>query len=121
MKTPATLDEFYRIFPTEWRRWEPLRRLRWPEGFRCPRCEGRKTHWPRARGLWQCASCRYQAWLTAGTPFQGTRVPLRAWLPAMFYRQLAARSSRSAAALEIASSRITRPTRMAISQSIGSF
>jgi hypothetical protein len=38
MKAPATLDEFYRSFPTERRCWEALRRLRWPNGFRCPRC-----------------------------------------------------------------------------------
>lgn len=40
MKAPATLDEFYRMFPTERRCWEVLRRVRWPHGFRCPRCEG---------------------------------------------------------------------------------
>ncbi len=85
MKAPATLDEFYRTFPTERRCWEALRRLRWPNGFRCPRCEGRKAHRLRARGLWQCAGCRYQASLTAGTPFHGTRVPLRTWFLAMFF------------------------------------
>ena len=36
MKAPATLDEFYRMFPTERRCWEVLRRVRWPHGFRCP-------------------------------------------------------------------------------------
>ena len=85
MKAPATLDEFYRAFPTERRCWEVLRRMRWPEGFRGPRCEGRKAHRLRSRGLWQCAACRYQASLTAGTPFHGTRVPLRTWFLAMFF------------------------------------
>ena len=61
MKAPATLDEFYRSFPTERRCWEALRRMRWPNGFRCPRCEGRKAHRLRSRGLWQCAACRYPA------------------------------------------------------------
>jgi len=32
MKAPATLDEFYRTFPTERRCWDTLRRLRWPDG-----------------------------------------------------------------------------------------
>jgi ribosomal protein L37AE/L43A len=85
MKAPATLDEFYRTFPTEQRCWETLRRLRWPDGFRCPRCEGCKAHRLRARGLWQCEACRYQASVTAGTPFHGTRVPLRTWFLAMFF------------------------------------
>ncbi|MAE93636.1 MAG: hypothetical protein CL910_03150 [Deltaproteobacteria bacterium] len=85
MKAPATLDEFYRTCPTERRCWEALRRPRWPDGFRCPRCKGRKAHRLRARGLWQCATCRYQASLTAGTPFHGTHVPLRAWFLAIFF------------------------------------
>jgi ribosomal protein L37AE/L43A/transposase-like protein len=85
MESPATLDEFYRMFPTEHRCWAYLRRARWPHGFRCPRCEGRKAHRLRGRGLWQCTRCRYQASLTAGTPFHGTRVPLRTWFLAMFF------------------------------------
>jgi transposase-like protein/ribosomal protein L37AE/L43A len=85
MKTPVTLDEFYRMFPTERRCWESLRRVRWPRGFRCPRCGRRKAHRLRARGLWQCAACRYQASLTAGTPFHGTRVPLRTWFLALYF------------------------------------
>ena len=52
---------------------------------RCRRCEERKAHRLRARGPWQCAGCRYQVSLTAGTPFHGTRVPLRTWFLAMFF------------------------------------
>ena len=40
MKAPATLDEFYRTFPTERRCWEALHRVRWPDGFRCPTARG---------------------------------------------------------------------------------
>ena len=85
MKAPATLDGFYRTFPTERRCWEALRRVRWPDGFRCPRCEGSKAHRLRARGLGQCAGCRYPTSLTAGTPFHRTRVPLRTWFLAIFF------------------------------------
>jgi ribosomal protein L37AE/L43A len=85
MKAPATLDEFYRTFPPVQRCWEALRRMRWPDGFSCPRCEGRRAHRLRSRGPWQCAACRYQASRTAGTPFHGTRVPLRTWFLAIFF------------------------------------
>lgn len=85
MKAPATLDEFYAMFPSERRCLDYLRRMRWPHGFRCPRCEGRKAHRLRGRGLFQCAACRYQASLTAGTPLHATRVPLRTWFLAMFF------------------------------------
>lgn len=85
MRSPATLHEFYRRFPTERRCWQALGRMRWPDGFRCPRCDGCKAHRLRARDLWQCVACRYQTSLTAGTPFHGTRVPLRTWFLAMFF------------------------------------
>ena len=85
MKAPVTLDEFYRMFGTERRCWEYLRRMCWPHGFRCPRCEGRKTHRLRVRGLWQSADCRYQASLTAGTLLHSTRIPQRTWLLAAFF------------------------------------
>jgi transposase-like protein len=85
MKAPATLDEFYRMFPDERRCWTALRRMRWPDGFRCPRCGHAKSHRLRKRALEQCAECRYQVSLTAGTPFHGTRVPLRTWFLAIFF------------------------------------
>ena len=50
--------------------------LRWPQGFRCPRCEGQRTRRSR-RGLLRCGQCDYQASVTAGTIFQDTRLPLR--------------------------------------------
>lgn len=98
MRAPATLDEFYRTFPTERRCWEYLRRVRWPDGFRCPRCQGSQAHRLRKRGLWQCSACRYQASLTAGTPLHGTRVPLRTWFLAMFF---VARHKKGISALQL--------------------
>ena len=83
MKAPATLDEFYRTFPSKRRCWEALRRLRWPCGFRFPRCEGRKAH--RARSLWPCPLCRDHASLTARTPFEGTHVTWRTRFLAMLF------------------------------------
>ncbi len=85
MEIPVTLDEFYQMFPNEQRCWRALRRMRWPEGFRCPRCGHGKSHRLSQRALEQCAGCRYQASLTAGTPLHGTRVPLRTWFLAIFF------------------------------------
>ena len=47
---PATLVEFEARFPTEEACWDYLARLRWPEGFRCPRSQASRR-WPRTRGL----------------------------------------------------------------------
>jgi transposase-like protein len=38
----------------------------------------------RKRLLWQCASCRYQVSLTAGTVLHGTRTPLHLWFWAAY-------------------------------------
>src|SRR5438046_9969982 len=51
-----------------------LARLRWPTGFRCPRC-GSEKGWP-VRSLWECGGCGCQTSVTAGTVFQDARMPL---------------------------------------------
>ena len=59
--------------------------MRWPHGFVCPRCGGRGSHRLRTRRLEQCRAYRYQVSPIAGTIFHRTRVPLRAWLLAIFF------------------------------------
>jgi transposase-like protein len=80
---PRNLAEFETRFSTEAACREYLVRLRWPEGFRCPRCGGRKS-WPVRGVLLQCAACGYQSSVTAGTIFQDTRKPLMLWFRAMW-------------------------------------
>ena len=60
---------------------EYLERLRWPEGFVCPRCHKTKA-WRDGRGRQMCARCLYPVSATAGTIFQDTRTPLRLWFRA---------------------------------------
>ena len=85
MKFPRTLIEFQDQFPSEASCWEYLREVRWPGGFRCPRCDCRGSSLISTRGLEQCRSCRYQASVTAGTVFHKTRTPLRIWFLAVFF------------------------------------
>jgi transposase-like protein len=81
---PRDLIEFDRRFPTEQGCREYLMKLRWPDGFVCPRCQGREA-WLTKRGLLVCAKCQYQASLTAGTIFQDTRKPLTVWFKAIWW------------------------------------
>jgi transposase-like protein len=76
---PSTQMEFEERFSTETACLQYLRRQRWPEGFRCPKCGGARAWELRKRKLDQCASCNHQVSLTAGTVFHGTRKPLRLW------------------------------------------
>ena len=81
---PRDLPEFGARFSTQAACREYLFRLRWPDGFRCPRCAGRKS-WPLREVLLQCASCGYQSSVTAGTIFQDTRKPLTLWFRAIWW------------------------------------
>lgn len=81
---PKTLLEFARRFGDDDACRQFLIQMRWPDGFSCPRCQGR-TAWPAQRGRLICGNCRYQATATAGTIFQDTRLPLRLWFRAMWH------------------------------------
>jgi transposase-like protein len=81
---PRDLTQFEARFATEEACRQYLFHLRWPDGFRCPRC-GREKYWPLRGVLLQCAGCGHQASVTAGTIFQDTRSPLQSWFRAMWW------------------------------------
>ena len=70
---------FQGAFATEDACWEHLRRMRWPEGFLCPRCGHDKAWLIRTRRVMDCKKCRGQTSVTAGTIFHKTRTPLLKW------------------------------------------
>jgi len=74
-----SLMQFQKKFGTEKACQKHLFRLRWPEGFRCPRCQHDQAYFQRSRNLYHCRACGYQASLTAGTVFHKTRTPLHKW------------------------------------------
>ena len=75
---------FHERFRSEQDCYDWLFKDRWPNGFRCPRCNGEEYGRVTTRGLYQCKSCRYQASLTAGTIFHRTRTPLMKWFMLIF-------------------------------------
>jgi transposase-like protein len=81
---PRNQAEFESRFATEAACEAYLVRLRWPDGFVCPRCRGRQG-WVTQRGLVVCKDCGYQSSLRAGTIFEGSRKPLGLWFRAMWY------------------------------------
>ena len=78
---PGSYAELLAWFPDEAACWDSFEWLRWPDGFRCPRCVGRAA-WRLSSGRWECAVCGRQASVTAGTIFHRTRTPLRLWFAA---------------------------------------
>ena len=81
---PRNLAEFERRFATEEVCRDYLVQLRWPDGFRCPRC-GCGKFWPQRVILLHCAACDYQSSVIAGTIFQDTHAPLTLWFRAIRY------------------------------------
>ena len=81
---PRTIEEFERRFSSEQACRAYIEALRWPDGFRCPACQGEAGAMVRD-GLYQCRTCRRQTSAPAGTIFQDTRKPLVMWFRAMWY------------------------------------
>jgi transposase-like protein len=79
-----TVGEFRAQFGEEAQCAEQLTRQRWPEGFRCPRCEGSTRGYIASRRVHECKLCGYQCSVTAGTIFHKTRTPLTSWFWAIY-------------------------------------
>ena len=79
-----SLLAFQKRFRTEKACQKHLFELRWPQGYRCPRCQHDKAYFHRTRHLYACKACGYQTSLTAGTIFHKTRTPLRKWFWMIF-------------------------------------
>jgi transposase-like protein len=75
--------ELERRFATDEACGEYLAKLRWPQGFRCPRCAAERA-WRTARGLWVCRACGRGTSVTAGTVFGDSNLPLRLWFRAIW-------------------------------------
>lgn len=80
---PKTMVELEKRFTNEESCRDYLYKIRWPEGFICPRCSHRRC-WPKQNGLYRCAMCKYQLSVTTGTIFQNSRIPLSLWFRAIW-------------------------------------
>jgi len=62
-----------------------LAQLRWPDGFRCPKCGSRRTPWAVRRIYLECQDCSGHISVTAGTIFDRTQTPLPIWFRAIWW------------------------------------
>ena len=76
--------EFEKKFNTEEACRDYLFKLRWPDGFQCPRCDHKKA-WPLKNALYQCAQCNHKISVIAGTIFHRTHKPLVIWFRAIWW------------------------------------
>lgn len=75
--------EFEKRFNTEEVCREYLFKIRWPNGYQCPRCQYPKV-WIINKRLYKCSRCGFRSSLTAGTIFHDSRKPLRMWFKAIW-------------------------------------
>jgi len=81
---PTSHQHFQVQFATEEACANYLAACRWPDGFACPRCRHARAYALAGRRRWQCASCRYQVSLTAGTVLHNSKTPLKTWFWAAY-------------------------------------
>jgi transposase-like protein len=81
---PKTLREFQSKFAGDEACQQYLAACRWPDGFVCPRCGGRRAYELVQLRRWQCVGCRHQVSLTAGTILHNTKTPLTVWFWAAY-------------------------------------
>lgn len=93
------LTEFHARYGSEDQCHAALVRMRWPDGFVCPRCGERKHGYSQARRVFQCSCCRTQTTVKAGTVFHKSHTPLVKWFLAIY---LLTQSKNDIAALELA-------------------
>ncbi len=85
MEFPTTMLDLMDQFPDDNASRAYLEKMRWPNGFVCSRCQGRNVSYIASRRLRQCATCRYQVSVTAGTIFHATQTSLQKWFLAIFF------------------------------------
>ena len=83
-QSPLTLFDFHKQFRDEEDCKKYLFKIRWPNGYCCPRCQGDQYFMIKGRELFKCKRCYYQTSLTAGTVLHRTRTPLLVWFWAIF-------------------------------------
>jgi len=98
---PKSLLEFQGRFATEGACAEYLFERRWPEGFVCPGCGGGRAWLLKTKAFtYECADCRRQTSVTAGTIMHASKLPLTMWFWAAF---LMATHSNGISALQLQS------------------
>ena len=78
------LGTFMKEFSTNAKCREYLEKLRWPDGFVCPKCDCRHACL-LSNGRYQCAGCHHQTSVTAGAVLHRIHMPLTQWFLAFYF------------------------------------
>ena len=77
--------QFKNLFNSEDACRDHLFKIRWPNGFKCPKC-GHETYYViSSRNLFECTACHYQASVTVGTVMEKTHIKLEKWFWGIYF------------------------------------
>jgi len=64
-----------------------LFKMKWPDGYICPKCDNNQPYIIKTRNLplYECKCCRHQTTVLVGTIFEKTRTDLRKWFWAIYF------------------------------------
>src|SRR3954468_11113399 len=81
---PQDMPSFLAQFGIDEQCREYLFKARWPNGFRCAACSHADAYALRTKIVYECAACRKQHSLLAGTIFEQTKTGLAKWFLAIY-------------------------------------
>lgn len=80
-----SISELAQRFPTDDACLEEIKRLRYPQGIKCVKCNRKTKHYKiKDRTAYSCEYCRNQIYPLSGTVFEKSTTPLRSWFYAMY-------------------------------------
>jgi transposase-like protein len=79
-----TLIDVHEMFSSDAKCRELLKRLRWPNGPECPKCNGAAIPLATEKDLLYCKDCDYQFTATAGTVFHDSHLALIKWFTCVY-------------------------------------
>jgi transposase-like protein len=82
-KSDTNLVELIEQFGCDEKCRKHLAQLRWPDGVRCPRCQGDRVSKIKDESKYDCP-CGHQFSATSGTIFHDTHLPLSKWFLAIY-------------------------------------
>ena len=82
---PENWEQFIDWFHDEQSCLDYIYKLRWPNGFICPKCSSENIPYKLKNGTLKCSACRRDSSITSGTIFNKTRTPIQNWFGVIWY------------------------------------
>lgn len=83
-KSQMSIIEFQKKYDTEDKCREELFKMRYPQGFKCSKCECTEYYYLKSRGKYQCKNCKHQSSVTSGTVMDRSHLKMTIWLWAIY-------------------------------------